>query len=328
LTDGVVLIRLQNIILMKFHTSHFHLHLLLLLPLTLLVQSCFFTGVESTPRITGKDVRREVAPVTPEDTYLADVADSPLSAWERGKEFMVTDPRISRIFGATAPTQPLTGKIIRYDSASETTGITGSPVTDVTFISPEGDRLVYRINRSLRRLMSETSTEIPFTIQMSVIAGAADRLIGKKFYILTSSWRDDTDNPVGGGRKFIPVTVDSVAAGNSLFPVKVAFTDPEGRSARIFIHAGAKGEAPRTFSRVFSFADPRIQYPHITPEHWQLIIDGRVTEGMTLEECRLSLGTPKEIERGATNSFYREAWLYENGVYLLFEDGLLKRFRH
>ncbi len=30
--------------------------------------------------------------------------------------------------------------------------------------------------------MSETSTEIPFTIQMSVIAGAADRLIGKKFY--------------------------------------------------------------------------------------------------------------------------------------------------
>ena len=124
------------------------------------------------------------------------------------------------------------------------------------------------------------------------------------------------------------MTVDSVAAGNSLFPVKVAFTDPEGRSARIFIHAGAKGEAPRTFSRVFSFADPRIQYPHITPEHWQLIIDGRVTEGMTLEECRLSLGTPKEIERGATNSFYREAWLYENGVYLLFEDGLLKRFRH
>ena len=328
MTGGAVLIRLQNIILMKFHTSHFPSRLLLLLPLTLLVQSCFFTGVESTPRITGKDVRREVAPVTPEDTYLADVTDSPLSAWERGKEFMVTDPRISRIFGATAPSQPLTGKIIRYDSASETTGITGSPVTDITFISPGGDRLVYRINRPLQRLMSETSTEIPFTIQMSVIAGAADRLIGKKFYILTSSWRDDTDNPVGGGRKFIPVTVDSVAAGNSLFPVKVAFTDPEGRSARIFIHPGAKGDAPRAFSRVFSFTDPRIQYPHITPEHWQLIIDGRVTEGMTLEECRLSLGAPKEIERGATNSFYREAWLYENGVYLLFEDGLLKRFRH
>lgn len=313
---------------MKFHIPHFTLRLLILLPLTLLVQSCFFTGVESTPRITGKDVRREAAPVTPEDTYLADVTDSPLSAWVQSKEFMVTDPRISRIFGATAPSQPLTGKIIRFDSASETTGVTGSPVTDITFISPEGDRLVYRINRPLQRLMAESSTEIPFTIQMSVIARAADMLTGKKYYILTSSWRDDTDNPVDGGRKFIPVTVDSVAAGNSLFPVKIAFTDSEGRSARIFIHPGAKGAAPRTFSRVFSFTDPRIQYPHITAEHWQLIIDGRVTEGMTLEECRLSLGTPKEIERGATNSFYREAWLYENGVYLLFEDGLLKRFRH
>lgn len=204
MTGGAVLIRLQNIILMKFHTSHFPSRLLLLLPLTLLVQSCFFTGVESTPRITGKDVRREVAPVTPEDTYLADVTDSPLSAWERGKEFMVTDPRISRIFGATAPSQPLTGKIIRYDSASETTGITGSPVTDITFISPGDDRLVYRINRPLQRLMSETSTEIPFTIQMSVIAGAADRLIGKKFYILTSSWRDDTDNPVGAAANLSP----------------------------------------------------------------------------------------------------------------------------
>ena len=313
---------------MKFHIPDTSLRLLSLLPLTLLMQSCFFTGVESTPRITGKDVRREAAPVTPEDTYLAEVTDSPLSAWERGKEFMVTDPRISRIFGATAPSQPLTGKIIRYDSASETIGVTGSPVTDITFISPEGDRLVYRINRPLQRLISDSAVEIPFTIQMSVIARAAEMLTGKKYYILTSSWRDDTDNPVDGGRKFIPVTVDSVAAGNALFPVKVAFTDPEGRSARIFIHPGAKGAAPRTFSRVFSFSDPRIQYSHITPEHWQLIIDGRVTEGMTLEECRLSLGTPKEIERGATNSFYREAWLYENGVYLLFEDGLLKRYRH
>ncbi|MDE6394843.1 MAG: hypothetical protein K2K77_05820, partial [Duncaniella sp.] len=66
---------------------------------------------------------------------------------------------------------------------------------------------------------------------------------------------------------------------------------------------------------------------HIPPEHWQLIIAGRITEGMTLEACRLALGSPKEIERGATNSVIREAWLYENGVYLLFEDGLLKRFR-
>ena len=293
-----------------------------------MLQSCFFTGVESTPRITGKDVKREAAPATAEDTYLADVADTPMSLWQRGKEFMVTDPRIERIFGATAPATPLTGQIIRYDSASEATGVTGGNVTDLTFLTSDGHRLTYRVNKPLDRLRTDSVTEIPFTIQLSVIEAAARKLEGKKYYILTSSWRDDADTPIDGGRMFLPVTIDSVAPGNSLFPIKIAFTDMDGRNARIFIHHGANGAAPRTFTRVFSFTDPRLRYPHITPEHWQLIIDGRVTEGMTLEECRLSLGSPKEIERGATNSYFREAWLYENGVYLLFEDGLLKRFRH
>lgn len=305
-----------------------HFNIFMILPCLLMLQSCFFTGVESTPRITGKDVKREVTPPTPEDTYLAAVTDAPFSEWAKGKEFMVTDPRISRIFGATAPNDPLTGRIIRFDSADETTGVTGSTVTDLTFRSPEGQPLVYRINRPLQRLLTDSVTEIPFTIQLSVVEDAARRLTGKKYYILTSSWRDDADTPVDGTRKFIPVTIDSVSPGNALFPLKVSFTTEDGRSARVFIHPGAKGNAPRTFSRVFSFTDPRLRYPHITPENWQLIIDGRVTDGMTLEECRLSLGTPKEIERGATNSYYREAWLYENGVYLLFEDGLLKRYRN
>lgn len=318
---------ISPIVLMKFNAKD-SIYKTLIIPALLMMQSCFFTGVESTPRITGKDVRREAAPPTPEDTYLADVTDSPLSQWLPGKEFIVTDPRISRIFGATAPSDPLTGQTIRYDSAYETAGITGDMVTDLSFFTPQGRRLTYRINRPLQRLLADSVTEIPFTIQMSVIEKTASRLTGKRYYILTSSWRDDTDSPVDGGRKYIPVTIDSVAPGNALFPIKIAFTDMDGHSARVFIHPGAKGDAPRTFSHVFSFTDPQLQYPHITPEHWQLIINGRLTEGMTLEECRLSLGTPKEIERGANNSCYREAWLYENGVYLLFEDGLLKRYRH
>lgn len=321
-------IHIQILPHLKKTLSKPHFNILMILPCLLMLQSCFFTGVESTPRITGKDVKREVTPPTPEDTYLAAVTDAPFSEWSKGKEFMVTDPRISRIFGATAPDTPLTGRIIRFDSADEATGVTGSTVTDLTFRSPEGLPLVYRINRPLQRLLTDSVTEIPFTIQLSVVEDAARRLNGKKYYILTSSWRDDADTPVDGTRKFIPVTIDSVSPGNALFPLKVSFTTDDGRSARVFIHPGAKGNAPRTFSRVFSFTDPRLRYPHITPENWQLIIDGRVTDGMTLEECRLSLGTPKEIERGATNSYYREAWLYENGVYLLFEDGLLKRYRH
>lgn len=289
---------------------------------------CFFTGVESTPTITGRDVKREVQPATAEDTFLADVTDEPLSAWEPGKAFRVTDERIKRIFGATAPTdEHLAGTDIRFLSAAETRGVTGDNVTDITFLSPRGFRLVYRVNRPLAELLQADAIEIPFTIQHSTIDAVGQRLDGQRYYILTSVWRDDDDAPLRG-RKFIPVTIDSVAPGNAIFPVKVAFTDSEGHSARVFIHPGAKGAAPRTFSRVFAFTDPARRYPHIAPDHWQMIIDGRVTEGMTTEECRLALGTPKEVDRGATNSFLREAWLYENGVYLLFEDGILKRYRH
>lgn len=296
-----------------------------LLPL----QGCFFTGVESTPRITGKDVKREVPPPTAEDSYLASVGDAPFSTWEPGKVFIVTDDRIGRIFGASGtPAGSLKGSAIRYRGTEEAVSVTGGTVSDITFTSPTGLPLTYRVNKPLSRLMTDSVTEVPFTIQMSVIDGARQLLEGKEYYILTSLWRNDDDEPTGRGRKFIPVRIDSVSPGNALFPIKVAFTDRDGNSARVFIHPGAKGDAPRTFSRVFSFSDPRLRYPHITPEHWQLIVDGRVTDGMTLEECRLSLGAPKEIDRGATNAYIREAWLYENGVYLLFEDGLLKRYRH
>ena len=48
---------------------------------------------------------------------------------------------------------------------------------------------------------------------------------------------------------------------------------------------------------------------------------------MTMEECRLALGSPREVERDATYGALIERWIYENGIYLLFSDGILTRFR-
>ena len=300
----------------------------ILFVLSLMLQGCFFTGVESTPKITAGDVKREREPVTAEDTFLARVADAPLSDWYPGKEFVVTDSRISLIFGASIPSgEELGGKTITYVGADEATSVTGTSVTDLSFLSPSGRRLVYRINRPLARLLEEKSLSVPYTIQRSVIDSAASAMTGRTYYILTLAWRDDRDTGTGNGRKFVEVTIDSVTDGNSHFPLKASFTDGRGVSARIYFHPGAKGDFPRTFPGVFSFTDPRLRYPSIAPETWTLITEGRVAEGMTREECRLALGAPKEVERGATQSFLHEAWLYENGVYLLFEDGILKRYR-
>lgn len=292
-----------------------------------MLQGCFFTGVESTPRITGRDVKQATLPPSAEDGYLSRATPEPMKAWKEGKEFRVTDERIARIFGAAGVSAGLEpGQTLRFTGATEAPGVTGEPVTDLNFTGPGGEMLSYRINRPLNRVLADSVTEVPFTIQMSMVNEAARLMEGKKYYVLTSYWRDDNDTPVDG-RKYIAVTIDSVSAGNALYPLKVAFHDADGNSARIFMHGGVRNGTLRSFGRVFAFTDPRLKYPHITNEHWQMITNGRVTDGMTTEEVRLALGRPKEVERGATNSQLREAWLYDNGTYLLFEDGVLRRRR-
>ena len=48
---------------------------------------------------------------------------------------------------------------------------------------------------------------------------------------------------------------------------------------------------------------------------------------MPRDECRLSLGAPKDVDYGRSYSSAYEQWTYSNGAYLIFEDGLLKRYR-
>lgn len=286
-----------------------------------------FTGVESTPKITSRDVRRENVKVTAEDTFMLAVTDAPLGEWAPGKRFRVTDPKISIIFGASMPPdEQLEGRDITFIGAGEVASITGGTDTQLSFRSPSGATLIYREQRPLAELMQKSALSVPFTIQESMVSAARDLLEGRKLFILTSLWRDDADNPVEG-RKFVEVTVDSVGYGTSFYPVKVAFTDSRGVSARVFLYPGAQSATPRTFAGLFSFTDPRLRYPDISPENWELIIDSRITPGMTRDECRLALGTPKEVERVPTLTLLREVWVYENGIYLLFEDGLLKAFR-
>ena len=73
--------------------------------------------------------------------------------------------------------------------------------------------------------------------------------------------------------------------------------------------------------------DPHLLYPTITDKNWELITLSRVVEGMTKEECRLALGSPKRINQNPDQSGMREYWYYDGGSYLYFVDGLLSQFR-
>ncbi len=52
-------------------------------------------------------------------------------------------------------------------------------------------------------------------------------------------------------------------------------------------------------------------------------MSGRVSEGMTRDECRLALGVPDEIKRMPAYEGMREIWTYAEGRRLVFSDGLL-----
>lgn len=75
---------------MKF----FHL---IILTCFLSLTSCF-TGIESTPRISDKEVRRNVPAVDAEKEFSLTLAAQPVQQWETGHRFMVTDSKMSLIF--------------------------------------------------------------------------------------------------------------------------------------------------------------------------------------------------------------------------------------
>ena len=75
---------------------------------------------------------------------------------------------------------------------------------------------------------------------------------------------------------------------------------------------------------LFGFGNIHQKYSGITEEHWEIISKGDLKEGMSTEECRLSIGNPIEIRLKKDTRF--ETWFY-NGRTLEFENGTLQRFK-
>jgi hypothetical protein len=290
--------------------------------------SCF-TGIESTPRITDKEVSRRNVVVTEEDRWLADVTPQPLAQWQPGKQFYVTDSKISLALepGNDAPAQ---GSVLRYLSSRPVTSLTGGDDTELVFASSSGGEAVYRINADKSELDTRRSISVPFTIEMSMVDSVRSRLVGRDLYVRTSLWYDSVGNAMAG-LKYIPVKVIAVEPGNLVYPVKVTFSTSAGKecpdTASVFMSVGAELHSARNFAALFNFSNPRDRYPMITDANWERIIHGRVAVDMTRDECRLALGSPSHIDRYQGTSAYGERWTYENGVYLIFFDGILSSFR-
>ncbi len=286
-----------------------------------LFHSCF-TGVESTPRIDAGDVRRVTARAVNEDSLLAGIVRQPFREWTPGKEFLVADSKIRLLFGTSLPAgREMKGHRLVYLGHRDGTDFAGQPVVTLLLSDTQfpSDTLEYRIPAA-------TKAELPFTIDLDVVSRARSRLEGRTFYLLTRNRRDSLDNIIPG-RRYVPVTVENVTPGTELNPIKVELTDDHGSRFYLFMPPGTAQGSPRRFGAVLSVADPRSRYPQITGEVWEKIINGQVATGMTRDECRLALGKPATVERIPGQSYLYERWTFDNGIYLIFEDGLLTDFR-
>lgn len=290
-------------------------------------QGCF-TGVDSTPKITYRDVKREKIVRTPEQDFLAWAKPERPSEWKPGKMFYVTDPKISIIFSSmsSAEKDSLAGKDIVFEKMYPVQSVTGEEVTELMFTAPGGGKLYYRDNIPYADVATASQLEVPFTIERSLVDSVASAIKGKRYYVVNAMWYTPDGSRTVRGLRHVPVDIADVQPGNSVYPLRVVFTDAESDGPHsVYMTVGEQRTSTRNFHTLFAFDDPRIKYPYITDETWELIKHSKVQPGMTRAECRLALGAPKTRGQRPTTSGMVEYWQYSEGYFLLFEDDVLVR---
>lgn len=306
---------------------------ILLFPLSILLTGCF-TGIESTPKITYKDVRKQQVDTTPEQGFALNFKAIPFSEWKPGRRFLMADPKGVYTYAAPAgkSSSMEKGDTLIYRGVREVASITGGSVAELVFtVSGESsDTVLYRPGGDAVRLVERGNVRLPFLVDLSMVEDARGILVGKELVTRTDRWISPMSGKDVRGRKFIKVRVTGVDASDENYPFMVSFVSLEksGEEGALMMSTTAEEGVPalRGFENLFLLDNPRDEYPWITDANWELIREGKVAEGMTPREVSLSLGNPREIDRRHDQSLLYERWSYPGGIYMIFEDGLLVRF--
>lgn len=294
------------------------------------LSSCF-TGVEGTKKITlSKDDRKALRP-SAEDEFFRAVSGMPLRDWNPGRRFIAADNKTLLIFEQQGlPLDPdavkLQGKTLSYVGTEPRLAPDGSKTLVIIF--SDGNEL-YRYNTGKKIETAPTevfSDQIPMMIDEIMVDSSRELLLGKQLWTRSPLWYDESGSRIPG-RKFVPVTIESVEPGSLVFPIKLGFLADDGSHAWMFMNFGNSTAESRAFANLFYLSDYRKNFPNITDEVWKLICSGGIATGMTKTECKLSLGNPSEVDAGHDYSQTLDLWHYPDGTVLWFEDGVLTRFR-
>ena len=300
--------------------------------LCLFVSACG-TGIEVTEHVTDKDVRRVMDQTdTRQPPITLDAYTDTLQAWKIGKRFWVADDKVTEMladtYGYDKDTLHLAGHVLTYRGYSKS-GLFLDGDNRRIYIDFDDEQtglsLHYRISG---REANQTIYSLPMLVDMDMVDHVSRQLVGKEFYIRTPIWYDRQTEQMKDGRRFIKVLIDSVLPGNEVLPLRVLFTAIDsGERAMVWMSDNVSTMHGRDFDALFVANDPHLSYPTIGDKNWLLITCGQIVEGMTKEECLLSLGAPKRIAERPDQGGLKEYWYYDGGSYLYFVDGLLSQFR-
>lgn len=303
----------------------------ILLTAALALSPACSTGIESTKKIrmTKEDVR--LMAKTPEQNYAESIQGTPLSDWEPGRKFMAMSDRTLLIFEPVAFDGDLSGtsikgKILLY--AGTDSHVSPDLKEECVILFSDGDRLLrYRTGKpTSEALRAIDSSRIPLMSDLTLIDQWKEKTVGSTFWTKSNLWYD-ADGDRMQGLKFAKVKVTDLIPSTGDFPIKLKITGPSGEEGYLQMNYTSDLHDSRNFADIFFLSNPKEKYPNITDEHWRLIQQGKVGEGMTKEECKLSIGNPDEVRAGHNRAQTMDIWQYSDGTYLMFTDGLLTNYR-
>jgi len=130
--------------------------------------------------------------------------------------------------------------------------------------------------------------------------------------------------------KFEPTTIiDVLASPEAATPIRIVVGNEFGQEGYFDIamsdtnRSNSLGHGIESFSKTMSDKDPKLAH-NWSDDVWKAIESGKVLQGMTMEQVRLSLGDPLEVSRTTVGGRTHEQWVYGAGNYLYFDGGILK----
>ncbi len=285
------------------------------------------TGIEGTKTITYSKEDKRLLRESEEEQLMKQLSLSFVKDWPKGKRFLVVDNRAAYLLQSSAMnSESLAGREFVYEGVVTRRTPSGSDEALLQF-SNSGHLYNYPTGRTPSEAMKTlTGMDVPMLIDLDMIKSASQLLSGRKVWARTHLWYK-LDGERYKGDKFVPVTIVEVRAGDAHFPMGIVVETERGERALFYMNMRNGGLESRTFQNLFALRDPREHYRQPSDEVWRLIQQGRVKQGMTKDECRLSLGNPAEVRAGHNWDSTLDLWQYANGTYLSFQDGLLVDFR-